>query len=71
MFSAATERTHHDRQAHRKLRVLGTSTAGRTAAPAVLSLLEKGFPVRASREALSGGTRFESANKVNLKESQS
>ena len=34
-------------QTHTRPRVLVTSAAGRTAAPAVLSLLEKGFPVRA------------------------
>ena len=34
-------------QAHTKPRVLVTSAAGRTAAPAVLDLLKKGFPVRA------------------------
>ena len=34
-------------QTHTKPRVLVTSAAGRTAAPAVLDLLEKGFPVRA------------------------
>ena len=34
-------------QTHIKPRVLVTSAAGRTAAPAVLDLLEKGFPVRA------------------------
>ncbi len=31
----------------RKPRVLVTSAAGRTASPAVLELLKKGFPVRA------------------------
>ncbi len=34
-------------QTYARPRVLVTSAAGRTAAPAVLSLLEKGFPVRA------------------------
>ena len=34
-------------QTHRRPRVLVTSAAGRTAAPAVLDLLKKGFPVRA------------------------
>ena len=34
-------------QTQTKPRVLVTSAAGRTAAPAVLALLEKGFPVRA------------------------
>ena len=34
-------------QTHTRPRVLVTSAAGRTAAPAVLDLLKKGFPVRA------------------------
>ena len=34
-------------QTHARPRVLVTSAAGRTASPAVLDLLKKGFPVRA------------------------